>query len=79
MRSRISASGGSSSSVASREVEISSKALRTEEKVWRGGRVGEASIVSREEITLRRRSRWRRGDGWREREMVRGGDVGRGD
>lgn len=43
-RSRSSALGGSSLASSSR-VESSSKALRTEEKVWRGGRLGEASMV----------------------------------
>lgn len=43
-RSRSSAPGGSSL-VSSSRVGISSKALRTEEKVWRAGRLGEASMV----------------------------------
>ena len=50
--------------------EISSKAERMGEKVWRVGRKGERSMVSREEIIVRRRAIWRRG------EELWGGDGG---
>jgi hypothetical protein len=44
-----------------RRAEISSKARRIGEKVWRVGGLGEESIVEREEIIVRRRGRWRLG------------------